>query len=1083
MKQTKMIKSYNFYERLKRFSLMLVITSVSFGAAARVAEDAVEVDLAASVQQTIRGVVTDENNLPIPGVNVVIKGTATGSSTDFDGNYAISASKGDVLQFTYVGYTTQEITVGDATTINVSLKESLSELDEVVLIGYGSESKADVSGAVGAVKSEQLLVAPVASVSNALAGRIAGVYARSSAGVPGNDATGINVRGFGTPEIFVIDGVTFSGSGAFNRLDPNDIESVTVLKDAAAAVYGVQGGNGVVLVKTKRGSASKPTITLNTNTTFQTPTFLPTKVDSWDYVALQREGASNIGLDPDGEYLEEDIEKYKNGEPGYVNTDWYDVIYKDITPMIQHNLGLRGGTEDVKYFTSLGLQDQHGAFRSGDLNFKRYNVRSNLDVNISDDLTMRMDLSYTKELRDSPGQSVGTIYNHLETTKPMYPAVLPDPDRAAWGGFQPRAPYAATQKRFSGFDDDVQDRFVGIMSLDYKLPFLKGLSAELKMNYTMRQKQVKLLRKPYDIWRYDYENDEYIGQGTSNVSSVEERYNAAMQIQPSFFVKYKNKFGKHSIDAFAGVETRDIENESFFAKRINLLSSDIPYLNFGNEEGQTNGGSASEEGWKSYVGRAIYKYKNKYIVNFTMRADAVAHKFPEDTRWGYFPSASVAWKISEEGFLKGSNAVDLLKLRTSYSVSGSTAGVDNWRFLSGFQPSTSTYLIDGGSGATIYNIGLPNDQITWRENRISNIGLDGSFWNGLLGFELDVFYREVANRFEANTGEYPYTFSFGLPQLNTRVDSNRGFDIMLTHKNRINDDLSYNVNAMFSWNRARIDKTLTDNLLDVSAIDPADFPTEEDYQTAVDQANQFNYINQREGQWTNRYFGYVSDGQFQSQEQIDNHPVDQDQNGNTSLLPGDIIYKDLDGDGVITSLDQDIIGFGGTANINFGLDLGLTYKAFSVSALFQGATNVNKMITGAARSPFGNSQSVPFDYHLKHRFVYDADLDANTNPNASMPMIASTGGMENNTKTSDFWLQDASYVRLKALNLTYSVPTNLLDKIGCSRLDIIASGTNLVTWSKLGIFKDTFDPESGFSANGRQYPIMKTYSFGLNIAF
>ena len=1090
MKKTNIIKSFNFYDKLKHLGLMLVITGVSFGAVAESKNATIDIDVNASYQQTISGVVTDENNLPIPGVNVIVKGTANGSSTDFDGNYTIIASKGDVLQFTYVGYTTQEITVGDANTINVALKESLSELDEVVIIGYGSESKADVSGAVGSVKSEDLTMAPVASVSTALAGRVAGVYTRQTAGVPGNDQTNINVRGFGTPNVFVIDGITFNGAGAFNRLDPNDIESVSILKDAAAAVYGVQGGNGVVLVKTKRGAVSKPTISFNTNTTFQAPTFLPEKVDSWDYVALMREGGANVGINVDNDYPEEDIEKYRNAvDPSYANTDWYDVIFRDATPMMQHNLSLRGGTENVKYFTSFGLQDQEGAFRSGDLDYQRYNVRSNLDVKISNDLNMRVDMAYSKDFRNSPGVSVSTMYNQLETTKPMYPAVLPDPDRAAWGGFQPRAPYAATQKRFGGFNENIRDRFLGVMSLDYKMPFLEGLSAELKMNYSMRHGSQKSLRKPYDIWTYDYDTQEYGYEGTQNGrSSIEEGYSRTMQLQPSFFLKYKNKFGDHSIDAFAGVETRDIHTEEFSARGFDLLSADIPYLDTANEEGQITSGRALEQGWRSVLGRAIYKYKNKYILNFTMRADEVAHKFSEKERRGYFPSMSAAWKISEEGFLKGSSAVDLLKLRASYSVAGSIPGADNewsqnWRFLTGYQIGGGTYLIDDGSGPTIQHLGIPNEDFTWRENRISNIGLDGSFWKGLLGFELDVFYREQANVFETNSSAVPYTFSYILPLLNSREVSNRGFDIMLTHKNRINDDFSYNVNAMFSWNRQRVEKTLTDQLIDINDIDPADFASDDDYQAAIDEANQFNFINRTEGQWTNRYFGYVSDGLFQSQEQIDNHPVDQDQNGNTSLLPGDIIYKDLDGDGVITSLDQDVIGFGGTANINFGLDLGFTYKAFSFSALFQGAANVNKNITGAARFPFMNGQSVPYDYQLKHRFVYDADLDANTNPDATMPMVSATGGLENNLKNSDYWLLDSSFVRLKALNLTYSLPNVILEKIGCSRLDIIASGTNLVTWSKMGTFKHTFDPESNFNQNGRQYPTMKTYSLGVNIAF
>lgn len=1077
MKKTYMIKSFNFYDKLKRLGLMLVITGVSFGALAKSATVVVDVDVNASYQQTISGVVTDENNLPIPGVNVIVKGTANGSSTDFDGNYTIIASKGDVLLFTYVGYTTQEIIVGDATTINVSLKENLSELDEVVLIGYGSESKTDLSGAVGSVKSEALNVAPLASVSTALAGRVSGVYVRQTAGVPGNDQSTINVRGFGTPQIFVIDGITFNGAGAFNRLDPNDIESVTILKDASAAVYGVQGGNGVVLVKTKRGAASKATVTYNTNVTLQAPTFLPEKVDSWDYVALNIEAGGNFPV--------EDIEKYRNGlEPGYVNTDWYDVVFKDVTPMTQHNVGVKGGGDNVKYYASFGLQDQEGAFRSGDLNFKRYNVRSNLDAKISNNLSMRFDMSYSKELRDTPGRTVAEIFGNLETALPLYPAILPDPDRAAWGGFNQRSPYASTQRRFSGFQDSARDRFMGVLSLDYKVPFLKGLSAEVKVNYSTLHENTKTLKSDFKVWEYLYEEEEYFERGVINgQNSIREDYRKNIQLQPSLFVKYKNKFGDHSIDALAGVETRDINNENFWASRIDLLSTSIPYLNAASTEGQQNSGGASEAGWKSYVGRAIYKYKNKYVLNFTMRADAAAHKFPEDTRWGYFPSASAAWKISEENFLKNSSSLNLLKLRLSYAEAGAVPNND-WEYLRGFGiAANNPYLIDGGAAMSIYDTGLPNPNITWRRNAIYNIGLDGSVWNGLLGFELDVFYREVSNIFQQPLSTVPDTFGYTLPPLNAGVNSNRGFDIMLTHKNRINKDLSYNVNAMFSWNRARVEKTITDQLFDISQLDQADFASEEDYQLAVDFYEQSNFLRRTKGQWFNRYFGYVSDGLFQSQEQIDNHPVNQDQDGNTSLMPGDIIYKDLDGDGRITDNDRDIIGYGATPNINFGLDLGLTYKAFSLSALFQGAANVNKQITGAARSPFGQGVSTPYSWHKKYNFVYDPELDANTNPNAKLPQNTLSGASPNNRYTSDFWLLDASYVRLKALNLTYSVPANLLEKIGCSRLDIIASGTNLVTWSKMGIFKDQFDPESNFGQNGRQYPTLQTYSLGLNVSF
>jgi TonB-linked SusC/RagA family outer membrane protein len=1032
-------------------------------------------------QDAVSGTITDSSGTPLPSVSVVVQGTTVGTSTDFDGKYKIKASQGDVLTVSYLGFKTQTVTIGTSAVYNLSLEEDAAELDEIVVVGYGSQKKADLTGSVGVVKAEALVEAPVGSASQLLAGRVSGLVTTQESGVPGNDATSINIRGFGTP-LVLVDGVITG----FNRIDPNDIESISVLKDASAAIYGVLSGNGVVLVTTKRGKSGAPKISFSTNTTFQTPTVLPNKVDSWDYVSLIREGAANIGANVDADYPEEDIAKYRNAvDPSYANTDWYDVIFNDMTPMVQHNVSVRGGSEDVKYFTSLGMQDQKSAFNSGDLNFKRYNARVNLDAKISESIGFTVDLSYKREDRDSPGVSISDMYNQLETSKPMYPGILPDPDLAAWGGFNSRAPYAATQKRFGGYDDDVRELLIGRIELNYKFQSIEGLSAKARLNYQSLNRSKKTYSKPYEVFSYSYENDEYTSMGIRNgISSVREDYRKRRELYPSFQLNYKQKFGGHSLDALALVETRDVKDESFWARRINLLSPNIPYLNVGSEEEQTTGASASEQGYMSYAGRLNYNFKNKYFLSATMRADAVGHLFPENSRWGYFPSVSSAWKISSEPFMENFTALNLLKMRASYSKTGLDSNVGAFNYLTGFNINSGTYIIDQSSGASISTNGIPNADITWQELNNFNVGLDGRFWNGKLGFEIDAFYRKRTNIFTPDLSGVPFTFGLQpslLPQLNYNEDSNRGIDVLLTHENRINNDFSYSIGVNFGFNRQKRDKWLED-LVDVDALDPADFADDAAYQLAVSNGNDFNRINKREGNWTNRAFGYVSDGMFASQAEIDNHPVDQDQVGNSTLLPGDIKYKDINGDGVITNLDQDVIGYGATPNINFGLNLGATYKDFSFSALFQGATNVNMNFAGAARGPYQNNNSVPYDYQLKHRFVYDAVTDSNTNPDALFPMVSSDGVNTNNLLTSDFWFKDASYVRLKSLNVNYSLPKDVISKIGVSKLDIYVSGTNLFTWSKLGVFKDTFDPEGPLTQNGRSYPIMKTYSLGLNIS-
>jgi len=1014
------------------------------------------------VQKTISGTVTDTEGNPLPGVNLLIEGTSIGAGTDFDGNYTISASEGDVLVFSYIGMKTVKQTVGSQTVYKIIMQEDANTLQEIVVVGYGAKLKTDLTGAVGTVKAESLVQAPTPTATELLSGRVAGLITKQGSGTPGNDATSINIRGFGDA-LILVDGVQTS----MDRIDPNDIESVSVLRDGAAAVYGSRAGNGVVLVTTKRGKTGKSKISYHGNMSFQSPTKSRNYVDSWEYATLIREADLNGGSLIDDTYSEEDVAKFKAGnDPAYPNQDWNDAVFKTSVPMSQHNLSVRGGSDNVKYFASFGLMDQESAYRSGDLSFQRYNLRSNLDAKISKRLSMGVDISYRRENREQPSTNPSDMYLLLQTAQPVYPAFFPDPTKAAYSGFSSRSPYAATDKSFGGYNDDIREFFNTKIQLKWNIT--DDLAAKGALMYETLNTSKKALRKPYDVYEYNWETDEYnntAGGTSGGRSSITETYRKRIRFYPQFSLTYKKKFGDHNINALGLVETIELTDNQIQAKRFDLISTDIPYLSSGDKETMENSSAASSSGRMSYVGRVNYNYQGKYFLEGTMRADATGEKFHPDNRWGYFPSISGAWRLSEENFLSNSNAVDNLKLRVSYSQTG-LDNVGNYRFLTGYGIAGGTYNIDDRTGQMISSTGLANEEVTWLTNTLYNVGVDGDFWNGLLGFEVDVFYRLTEGLFGTNQTDIPSTFGATLPQENINDRDDRGIDVLINHRNTIgNDGFNYRISGNVGWARQK-----WVSVAEETYTDPDDIR-----------------IRQSEGNYTNRAIGFLSDGLFMTQEQIDNHTIDQDLNGNSTIQLGDIIYKDISGpegipDGEITWRDQDEIGYSAFPDMSFGLDLMANYKNFTLSALFQGASMFNMNIQGAARGGFSN-QSTPYNYQLKYAWRPDYENPGeNVNPDAILPRITHNGNTQNNDAFSDFWILDNTYVRLKSLNLNYGLPQDVLDATGFSGIDIYMAGSNLFTFNRLGIYKDTFDPEGPANQGGRSYPIMRTFTFGIKLS-
>lgn len=1014
-------------------------------------------------QQAVTGTVADTDGTPLIGVNISEAGTSNGTVTDIDGKFQIQVGENASLNFSYTGFQSQTVAVGSRATIEVTL-EAGALLDEVVVIGYGSERKVNLTGSVSTIKSEELTVVPVASTSGLVAGRFPGVITNQQSGLPGNDATTIRIRGFAGEPLVLIDGVQMTGG--LDRIDPNDIESMTVLKDASAAVYGSRAGNGVILVTTKRGKAGPPTLSYDGSVSFQEATSFLEPVGAADFAQLFREADLNDIGDIDATFTAEDVENYRIGAPGFEGGDWRGGLIKNFAPMQQHSLKASGGTDNVRYFTSVGFTDQESYFRTRDFDYSRFNARSNIDVNVTNNISFQLDLSYRVDNRNYPHSTgeIGETFTNLASAQPTLRTEFPDPSFLPWSGFNQRQPIARTDRDIMGTYDRRDDTFRGKLGIAYKVPYVPGLRIRAEVNTELVQRSTKVLRRTYEVFDYDPTTGEYLSKGVRGArSSISDAQFRRQQLYPLIALEYDQSFGDHSFKLLALAEQITREESSISARREDLLTTAIPEIFSGSQDLQfANGSSAADIGRKSVVSRLNYAFKNRYLFEVAFRADGNVLFAPE-TRWGYFPSVSAGWVISREPFMENSSLFDNLKVRASYSQLGddSANGLNGFDYLSGYEQGGIYILGNNAAQPRIRTLGLANPLLTWEEITLYNFGLEASFLDGRLTFEADVFYRNREGLLGQNLRDIPSTFGADLPLVNLNSRNNRGVEFAINYQQRLGD-VRLTVSPNITFTKAKWG--------DVFDQEEFDDPDQE-------------RINSRSGQWVNRNFGYVTQGIFMSQEQIDGHPVDQDEAGNSTLRPGDFIYKDLNGDGVINFRDQEIIAYAsGTPELVYGMGINLTYKNFGFSTLLQGASRFSIRISGNAQTMFSNF-SIPLTYHRDLRWQPDPNNPGvNINPNASLPAATTSPG-PNNGRNNDVFRKNVTYLRIKNINLYYNVPQTLLSKIGINNFQIYAAGYNVLTFSSLGIFKNSFDPEEATTNAANNIPVTRNITGGIRVTF
>lgn len=996
---------------------------------------------------SISGKVLDDKGEPLIGVTVQEKGTTNGTVTDIEGNFSFKTSGSNPqIVVSYVGFNSQVLR--GANNMHIIMQPTQKMLDELVVVGYGVQRRASVTGSVESVEAKDLVTTKSANVTNALAGKLPGLRAIQRSGAPGDDAASVDIRGYGSA-LVIVDGVQRS----FSELDPNDIESISILKDASAAVYGFKGANGVILVKTKSGQQGKAKITYTGYYGIQKITRYPELDNAYQYATLYNEAQQNIGVT--APYSNEQLESYRNGSQG---TNWYEATIRKSAPMTYHNVNVSGGTDKVKYYFSFGLLGQSGIFKSKDYSYKRYNVRSNISAEIVKGFTVSLQLSGRYDKREKPYEA-DPILRSVQMALPTFNIYAGDDHSYYSNPGDKGNPVQLSQIGEVGYSNRKRYVFNGAVNLEWNIPWVKGLSAKGLFSYDYSSSKNRDWYREYYEYSQDANSGEYKASLSHTLSELTVQHNEDTKVNGQVSLNYHNRLGLHDFTGLLLWEFYNDNGDWFNAYRQFDVAA-IDQLRAGNTTNMKNDGIPNEAAHEGLVGRINYGYADKYLAEFSFRYDG-SYKFAPGSRWGFFPAVSIGWRISEENFFKKAlPMIDNLKIRGSWGKIGDESSLSAFQYLTGYiYPSGSYKLGTTGMSIGAMDSGLANSSLTWYESKTTNIGFDGSAWKGLLSVEFDYFVRLRDGLLANRILSLPTTFGATLPQENLNSDKTQGFEISLGHRYHIGKDFHYDVKANFSTTRNYYR-----------------------YVERAESANKFeNWRNNTNDRVKGIQWGKVAIGQFKSYEEILNSPI-QDGNGNKSLMPGDIKYEDWNNDGIIDDKDNQPIGRGTDPHIYYGLNITASYKNFDVSIFFQGAAGHEVFLSGDAAMPFiqqglGNGFTIWENcWHLSDPSDKSSEWIA-----GDMPALRPTG-FSLNAQNSTWSKMNASYLRLKTLEIGYTLPHTCLVALGISNCRFFVNGYNMFTFSSRKRMMKWMDPENSDSAY-RTYPQMKTYNIGLTLTF
>lgn len=988
----------------------------------------------------ISGSVTDSAGEPLIGVSIVVKGTTIGTTTDLDGRFSLSTSMGSTLQVSYVGYTSQEVKVTSTSLLRIVMKEDMAQLEEVVVVGYGTQKKVNLTGSVASVTAEDLANKPVMSTAQAIAGLAPGLSVITNSGRPGSGAS-VRIRGTGTfssagnSPLVLIDGL----SGSMDDVDPNDIESISFLKDAASAsIYGNRAANGVILIETKKGKEGKISISYNNSFGWQKATELPDFLPSWEYAEYYNLAMQNMGRQ--ATYSTDDIQKYKNGSDpdNYPNVNHLKWLLESGSGFQhQHNVSIQGGNATTTYNLSIGYRNQEGM--TAETNNERMTALLSLKSQIAKNLTLNVNLNAYNNNYNAPNgepQSIDGIIGYAVRETPLYAGKKSDGTFGYQDNYSPEGWLAS-----ESFIQNNGRNFSGAAQLKWDTP-IKGLSLIGKIGANFYSSYNKSYRA-----KVQFDENKSIGPNSLSVSSSNNTY-TTMEAMAT----YEKQIKDHAFKVLVGTSVEQSSNKSLNGGRNTFPNNYLYELSSGDTSTSSNGSSLSEYALVSYFGRVNYSWKDRYLLEGNVRYDG-SSRFHKDNRWGFFPSVSAGWRISEETFWKENKIGEIftnLKFRASYGVLGNQN--------IGTYPYQQTYslgqdypfggVMQSGAYSGTYN----NRNVTWEKTAITDIGLDFTLFNGILNGTVDYFYKYTSDIL--SSVEVTKIMGRGVGQSNVGAVSNKGIELMLTYNGKVGNDFRFSISPNFTWVKNAVEEL-------------SDGKTEE--------------INNNRivGEPIGIIYGYETEGLFVDQAEIDAAP--EQLVGKKNLKPGYVRYKDISGpngvpDGKVdATYDRKVLG-STTPTFYYGLNLSASYKGFDFSALLQGVGGHERLIGSYMAYAFYNGGNI-------QRWQAE-NMWTTENPDkwAEYPRLETYNMNHPSLQTSDYWLRNASFLRVKNVQIGYTLPKSFTQKIGIEQVRVYLSGQNLFSFNS---FYKGWDPENeiGTGDQPSYYPINAIYSFGFNFKF
>lgn len=1020
----------------------------------------------------IKGKVVDQHNEPVIGATVGVDKGKAKTVTDIDGNFTLQVPANAQIVVNYIGMKPATQSVGGRRELNFVLQDDVNQLQDVVVVGYGTQKRGSITGSVAAVKGDEMVRTKNENPQNMLTGRVAGVRVWQKSSEPGSYNNNFDVRGMGTP-LVIIDGVPREMSD-FQRMNADDIQDISVLKDASASIYGLRSANGVVLVTTKKGQAGQTKFSYNGSYTIQSPKSMPKLLDAYKTMTLYNERNLNNVNGGSKIYTDEMFDEFRNGTRR--ETDWNNLIFAKTSPQTNHNITVSGGNDKTQYFVSFGAFYQEGFFKSGDLNYHKYNITSNLTTEVYRGLKLSLNINAMTDKQNNPYCTSTDIIRNYWRQGVLFPAYADEAGTMLnYDGLDLEENTVAKMTAdISGYRRYKQSQVLtsGIFEYDFGTLFnvLKGLKAKVMFSYDYHLNNNTIYRKQYYQYAYDpatqtYKQKLYASSAPSNLRR--EHYDT-QQFLSQYTLSYNRDFGPHSVAAVVGMETQRRTGDNFYAMRNLAFSS--PYLFNGVEEGQVANsatGGIYSANYNAFIGRLNYSFAQRYLIEGQFRYDG-SSKFAKGHRWGFFPSVSLGWVVSEEPwfkkieFLKG---VDQLKLRASYGEMGDDSGA-NYDWVAGYTyPSTS-----GNSEKGYYNqyapgfifgsqfvyaatpMAIPNELISWYKAKTFNVGVDFDTNNKLFGFSLDYFSRKMTGLYEYRTSVFPTVIGAKPPRENANSSRNFGMELELRHHNRIGRNFVYNVKGIVTITRQK-------------------------YLTAIQNGPYANAYDQwRNDHLNNRYqgvqFGYEGNGRYQNWDEIWNETLYHEKD----LLPGDYKYLDWNGDGEINSQDEHPYAFDQTPWMNYSLSIDCAYKGFDFSMLWQGSALGSMSYEEPLYSIWGQNGGGALEQYWDRWHPADENADP-YDPNTKWVKgyYAYTGHYP--SANSTFNRVSTAYLRLKQIELGYTLPKWKV--FPSLNLRVYANAYNLFTITGVKFV----DPEHPSDDLGRLYPLNRTYTFGVQVSF